>query len=280
MKIQIGKYEVHVLDCGTFKLDGGAMFGVVPKTIWNKTNPADELNRITLGLRPALVVGEGRKILIDAGIGDKFDEKWSAIYGVDNKGKSLLEELSKLGFTPDDISDIIVTHLHFDHCGGFTAFINGASTLLFKNADIYVQKDHRQAAVKPTERDRASFLKDNLEPVLSSPRLKLLNGDAANVFEGISLRAVNGHTRAMQAVVIESEDKSAYYLSDLAPTTSHVPIPFIMGYDLFPLTIIEEKKTFFDEMIKKDAVAIFEHDHQSPLAKIAKNEKGYFAVKL
>jgi len=280
LKIQIGKYEIHVLDCGTFKLDGGAMFGVVPKTIWNKTNPADELNRITLGLRPALIIGGGRKILVDGGIGDKFDEKWSAIYGVDNKGKSLREELSKLGFTPDDISDIIVTHLHFDHCGGFTAFENGVSTLLFKNADIYVQKDHHQAAVKPTERDRASFLKDNLDPVLASPRLKFVNGDTANVFDGISLRAVNGHTRAMQAVVIESEGKSAYYLSDLAPTTSHVPIPFIMGYDLFPLTIVEEKKAFFDEMIKKDAVGIFEHDHQWPLARIAKNEKGYFAVKL
>lgn len=279
MKLDIGKYEVHILDCGTFRLDGGAMFGVIPKTLWSKTNPADELNRITLGLRPALVIGGGRRILIDAGIGDKFDEKYRRMYGVDNAGKGILDELARLGLGARDITDVIITHLHFDHCGGFTALENGVSKLIFTEADIYVQKGHREAAARPTERDRASFLRDNLEPIMNSPRLKLVEGDVKGLFEGISVRAVNGHTRAMQAIVIESDGKAAYYLSDLAPTSSHVPIPYIMGYDLFPLTIIEEKKAVFDEMIAKDAVAIFEHDHLTPLAKIAKNEKGYYAVK-
>lgn len=279
MKLQIGKYEVNILDCGTFRLDGGAMFGVIPKTLWNKTNPADELNRITLGLNALLVTGCGRNILVDAGIGDKFDAKYSSIYGVDNAGKCVLDALAKLGTCADDITDIIITHLHFDHCGGFTAFENGESKLLFKNAGIYVQKGHYDAAVKPTERDRASFIKDNIAPILNSPRLKLIDGDKTDLFEGISLRVINGHTPAMQAVIIESEGKAAYYLSDLAPTSSHIPIPYIMGYDLFPLTIIEEKKSVFDEMITKDAAAIFEHDHSTPVAKIAKNEKGYYAVK-
>ncbi len=279
MKLEIGKYRINILDCGTFRLDGGAMFGVIPKTLWSKTNPADELNRITLGLNALLISGGGRKILIDAGIGNKLDEKYSAIYAVDNKERGVLDALAKTGTAADEITDIIITHLHFDHCGGFCEYENGVSKLLFNNADIYLQKRHLEAAIHPTERDRASFIKDNIEPIINSPRLKLIDGEVKNLFEGISLKPFNGHTPAMQTVIIESEGKAAYYLSDLAPTSSHVPIPYIMGYDLFPLTIIEEKKAVFNEIIQKDAIALFEHDPLMPAAKILKTEKGYKTLK-
>ncbi len=275
MNLKIGKYEISILDCGVFKLDGGAMFGVIPKTIWNKTNPSDELNRITLGLRPILIKGCGRTILVDSGIGDKFAPKYSQMYCVENAGKSIEEALFSLGVGPDDISDIIVTHLHFDHCGGFTKYNDGGvSELIFKNADIYVQKIHHAAAVSPTERDRASFIKENTEPILNSPRLKAIDGNI-ELFEGISVRVFNGHTPGMQAIWIESEGASGCYLSDLAPTSSHVPIPYIMGYDLQPLVIIDEKKRTFDEMAAKGTYAIFEHDPDMFVAKIQKGDKGF-----
>ncbi len=279
MNLKTGKYEISILDCGVFKLDGGAMFGVVPKTIWNKTNPADELNRITLGLRPILIKGGGRTILVDSGIGDKFAPKHSQMYGIENSGKSIEEALRSLGVGPDDVTDIIITHLHFDHCGGFTKYnASGVSELIFKNAGMYVQKVHHAAAVSPTDRDRASFIKDNIEPILSSPRLKIIDGNC-ELFEGVFLRVFNGHTPGMQAVWIESEGASVCYLSDLAPTASHVPIPFIMGYDLQPLVIIDEKKKMFDEMAAKGTCAIFEHEPEIFAAKIQKGEKGFSCLR-
>ena len=280
MNIKIGEYMLRVLDCGVFKLDGGAMFGVVPKTIWNKTNPSDELNRITLGLRPLLIEGRGRKILIDAGIGDKFNDKYREIYGISNSGKSVAEELSRINLSCGDITDIIITHLHFDHCGGFASYDpGGRPELLFKNASIFIQKSHYEVALSPSDRDRASFIKDNIDPIISSPNLKIVEGDV-NIFEGVTMKVFNGHTSGMQAVFIESEGESACYLSDLAPTVSHVPIPFIMGYDLRPLVIIDEKKKMFDELIAKGSYAIFEHEHLTPVGKIARNEKGYYFEKV
>jgi len=197
------------------------------------------------------------------------------MYGIENSGKSIEEALLSLGVGPDDVTDIIITHLHFDHCGGFTKYnASGVSELIFKNADMYVQKVHHAAAVSPTDRDRASFIKENIEPILSSPRLKIIDGNC-ELFEGVFLRVFNGHTPGMQAVWIESEGASACYLSDLAPTASHVPIPFIMGYDLQPLVIIDEKKKMFDEMAAKGTYAIFEHEPEIFAAKIQKGEKGF-----
>lgn len=278
MKIKSGNYEIYILNCGTFKLDGGAMFGVVPKTLWSKTNPADELNRITLGMYPILIKGPTFNILVDAGIGNKFNSKWQEIYGICNQNNQLIDELNKIGLKYDDITDIIITHLHFDHCGGLTTFINGNLELIFKNANIYLQKDHYHAATNPTERDRASFLSENLNPILNSPNLKLIDGNL-ELFPGIKVLRSDGHTIGMQMVIISTNEHNIYYLSDLIPTSSHVPIPYVMGYDLFPVTVIYEKKAILNEIIDKDGIVIFEHDYLMPVAKISKNEKGYYAIK-
>jgi len=281
MKLTSGKYAIHVLDCGTFRLDGGAMFGVVPRTIWGKSNPPDDLNRITLGLHPILIEGGGRLILADAGIGDKFAPKYLEIYGVSNDGHGIVEELSRAGFKPEQVTDVFVTHLHFDHCGGFTRFgQDGKSELVFKNADIYVQRRHRDAALSPTERDRASFMKDNIAPILESPRLKLLDGCVENLFPGIHVRCFDGHTFAMQGLVISDGGSPVYYLSDVVPTMSHVPVPFIMGYDLFPLTIVEEKKKTFAEAAGSGGLVVFEHEPGFCVGKISSGEKGFSATKL
>lgn len=256
------------------------MFGVIPKTLWNRTNPADELNRITLGLNPLLIENGSQKILIDAGIGDKFNGKYKDIYGISNNGNLVCDELKKINITPGEITDIIITHLHFDHCGGFTKYnASGISELIFKNADMYLQKDHYEAAKNPTERDRASFIKDDLQPILESPRLKLLNGDMPNLFPGISIKISNGHTKALQTIQICDSGEHSYYLSDLAPTSSHIPIPYVMGYDLFPLTIVAEKRQALDEIIANNGAVIFEHDPFWPVYKIAKTDKGYAGVK-
>ncbi len=280
MHIYCGKIKLNILNCGTFKLDGGAMFGVVPKTIWNKTNPADEMNRILLGMNPLLIESGNRKVLVDAGIGDKFNDKYRQIYCISNDANHICDELKKINVTPDEVTDIIITHLHFDHCGGFTKYADaGVSELMFKNAEIYLQKKHYEAAGAPTERDRASFIKDDIQPIFDSPRLKLLDGDTADVIPGISVKVSNGHTPALQTIKINDSGQSVYYLSDLTPTSSHIPIPYVMGYDLYPVTMVAEKRKMFDDIIAENAIAIFEHDPFWPVYKINKNEKGYFGVK-
>jgi len=264
LKIQIGKYEIHVLDCGTFKLDGGAMFGVVPKTIWNKTNPADELNRITLGLRPALIIGGGRKILVDGGIGDKFDEKWSAIYGVDNKGKSLREELSKLGFTPDDISDIIVTHLHFDHCGGSVRLLPGSSSpkeaaLTFPRATHWVSRVQWDWAQNTVDREPDSFFEHTFLPMKESGKLRLVDKES-EIIAGITVRIFHGHTRGLMIPIISSGNETIVFAGDLIPTSVHLDPDIGMSYDLDPELVREEKKGFLAEIKSHDWKLLFQHE--------------------
>lgn len=281
MKISSGRYVIHVLDCGTFRLDGGAMFGVVPRTIWSRTNPPDDLNRITLGMHPILIEGGGRLILADAGIGDKFPPKLRDIYVVSNEGKDVAGQIARAGFAPEQVTDVFVTHLHFDHCGGFTKYgPGGASEPLFPDADVYVQKRHRDAALLPTERDRASFMKDDVMPLLESPRLKLVDGDA-EIFPGVFARSFDGHTFAMQGLEIrDGGGAPVYYPSDLMPTMSHVPVPFIMGYDLFPVTIVGEKKKALAEMASSGGLVIFEHEPGPCVGRINSGEKGFSAVRM
>ena len=274
--MQIGDYKIHSIKAGLFKLDGGSMFGVVPKTIWNKSNPADDQNRIEMSTNVLLLVSKNRKILIDNGVGHKMSEKLNQIYGVDYSEYTLEKGLSDLSLSCDDITDVILTHLHFDHAGGSTKFDeNNKPIPAFKNAVYYVQDKHLNLALNPTERDKASFFPENYEPVINSKQLKVVH-DVHKFDDFISLIPLNGHTRNMQIVKITDGKETLMYLADLIPMSSHIPLPYIMGYDLFPLVTLEEKRNYLKEMYENNYTVFFEHDPYVEAGKIGFNEKSYF----
>ena len=274
--MQIGDYKIHSITTGLFKLDGGSMFGVVPKTIWNKSNPSDDKNRIEMSTNVLLLESKNRKILIDTGIGHKMSDKLNQIYGVDYSDYTLEKGLSALNFSTDDITDVILTHLHFDHAGGATKFDESNNPLpVFKNADYYVQEKHLDWALNPTERDKASFFPENYEPMIKSKQLKVVN-EEYKFDEFITLIPLNGHTRSMQIVKISDEKESLVYLADLIPMSAHVPLPYIMGYDLFPLVTLEEKRNYLKEIYENNYTVFFEHDPYVEAGKIGFDNKSYF----
>ncbi len=276
--MQIGKYKLYTVQTGLFKLDGGAMFGVVPKSLWSKTNPADDRNRIDMCMRALLLVSDDRKILIDNGIGYKLSEKINEIYGVDHSVYTLESELNKLGYKPDDITDVILTHLHFDHAGGSTKTDeNGQQLLTFPNAVHHVQLRHWKWAHQPTDRDKASFMNENYDLIEQKKQLNLLNGDH-RFDENIFLYVVNGHTPAQQLVHIFDDERQMLYAADLIPTSSHVPLPYIMGYDLFPLTTLDEKKKIIPKAADEKWLIFYEHDPSCETSIIHKSEKGFIAA--
>lgn len=269
--------EIELLDAGRFALDGGAMFGVVPKVFWSKAyDPGDEINRIPLAARPLLIKQNEKKILVDCGNGTKLPEKLAKIYKVD-KNDAVENALKRLGLTPEDITDVILTHLHFDHAGGATTFDSkGDIVPTFPNAEYYVQKDHFAWAMNPSEKDAASFMKPNYEPLKTLGVLEELEGDG-EIFPGIRLVVLNGHTRAMQAIEIESGGEKFFYAADLTPTSAHIPLPWIIAYDNEPLTTLEEKKRIIPRAYEENATFIFEHDAKVQAAKIRSTEKGFEA---
>ncbi len=273
--------KLYSINTGYFKLDGGAMFGVVPKTIWNKINPADENNLCPWALRCLLIEDGNRLILIDNGNGDKQDAKfWSHyhLHGDDTLDKSL----TKYGFSKNDITDVILTHLHFDHCGG--SIIRDGDNLLpaFKNATYWSNLEHWNWAVFPNEREKASFLKENILPIEESGRLKFVEvaekeADklGETVFsENISLRFVNGHTQAMMLPQIKYNNKTVVFMADLLPSAGHIPLPYVMGYDMFPLTTLNEKKSFLKEALENNYNLFFEHDPVNECCNLQQTERG------
>jgi glyoxylase-like metal-dependent hydrolase (beta-lactamase superfamily II) len=273
--MQIGNYKLHSIQTGLFKLDGGAMFGVVPKPLWQRTNPSDDLNRIEMCTRALLLVSKDKKILIDTGIGYKLSEKLNKIYEVDFSQYTLENSLREKGFKNEDITDVILTHLHFDHAGGNTFIKDDQVLPAFPNAVYHVQEKHYHWAMNPTERDKASFFPENYESLDELRMLNKINGEY--VFdENITFLPVTGHTPYMQMVKIGDGDKSLLYLADLIPTAGHIPLPYIMGYDLFPLTTLEEKRNYLKEITKKNRIVFFEHDPHTECAYIGKGDKGYF----
>ncbi len=274
--------NLYTINTGFFKLDGGAMFGVVPKSIWNKTNPADENNLCTWALRCLLVETGDRLILIDTGLGNKQDEKFFSHYYL--QGTQTLEDSFKaVGFSMEDVTDVLLTHLHFDHCGG--AIFRSGDRLLpsFPQAVYWSNEDHWAWATEPNEREKASFLKENILPIRESGQLQMIpvgmeiNKDrlATSPFlKDFNLRFVNGHTRAMMLPQIEYKGRTIVFMADLLPSASHLPIPYVMGYDMFPLTSLMEKKSFLEEALAGNYVLFFEHDPLHTCCTLQKTEKG------
>jgi len=274
--MQIGVYKIKILRTGLFRLDGGAMFGVVPKPIWSRTNPSDESNRIQMCNNTLLLENGEKKILIDVGVGHKLSKKLNDIYAVDNSDYTIEQSLLKEGLKTTDISDVILTHLHFDHAGGST-FIDDEKKLqvTFPNATYYVQKKHYEWATNPTERDRASFFPNDFQILSDKKILNLLDGEI-KFDDFIELIPVNGHTRNMQIVKISDDKNTILYSADLVPMSAHIPLPFIMGYDLFPVVTLEEKRKYLNLAKENDWHIFFEHDPYTSSAKVDKNDKGFF----
>jgi glyoxylase-like metal-dependent hydrolase (beta-lactamase superfamily II) len=266
--------NLHTINTGFFKLDGGAMFGVVPKTIWNKSNPADENNLCTWAMRCLLVEDNNRLILIDTGIGNKQDAKFFSHYYLHGDA-SLDSSLSKIGFHADDITDVFLTHLHFDHVGG--AVKRDGETLIpaFKNAIYWSNKQHWDWAVYPNEREKASFLKENIIPIQESGQLRFIdNEDGVQFTKGFTIRFVSGHTEAMMLPLIDYKGKKILYMADLLPSVGHLPIPYVMAYDMFPLKTLNEKKIFLNEALEKEYILYFEHDPVNECCTLQLTEKG------
>lgn len=273
--MKIGKYNLTAIDTVTFGLDGGAMFGIIPKPLWQKFNPADDQNRVTLGARSLLLENGKRKILIDTGIGEYWDEKFKSIYRFDRIENTLSDSLKKLNITKDEITDVILTHLHFDHTGGSTTLINGKWEPAFPNANYYVQKEHYEWAVNPSDRDRASFVQNRFVPLFEHGLLKLVDKNY-KVDEEFDFKIINGHTFAQQMVKISDGTNTLLYCGDLLPFSSHIPLPYIMGYDLQPLVTLKEKKDLYPQAIYENWILFFEHDPEVVAATITKNDKGFF----
>ncbi len=272
--MKIGMYDIHAIDTGTFALDGGAMFGVVPRVLWQRSNPPDEANRIALASRAMLLIGNGKNILVDDGNGDKFSDKLKAIYKIDSDTANIAASLKRHGLAPEDITDVILTHLHFDHAGGSTVRVNGALRPAFPNARYYVQREHWDAARHPTERDRASFFPDDFLPLQESGQLEFTDGDG-ELMPQITMKVVHGHTRALQCPVVSDGTTTLMYCADLIPTISHMQLPWIMAYDLRPLTTLEEKRLVLNEAADRNWVLFFEHDPVVASGRVRRTEKGF-----
>jgi glyoxylase-like metal-dependent hydrolase (beta-lactamase superfamily II) len=265
--------NLHCIDTGYFKLDGGAMFGVVPKQIWNKLNPADENNLCTWAMRCLLIEDSDRLILVDTGIGDKQDVKFLNHYNL-HGNDTLDSSLKKAGFHRDDITDVFLTHLHFDHCGGsILRQADGKLVPAFSNATYWSNERHWKWATEPNAREKASFLKENIVPISESGQLQFIpEGQGFN--SKIDIHYAYGHTDSMMLPKISYKDKTIVYMADLLPSLAHIPLPYVMAYDMFPLTTLNEKKAFLTNAISKGEILFFEHDPRVECCLLEETEKG------
>lgn len=278
-KATIGNFELFTIETGDFKLDGGAMFGVVPKTLWSRGIPADEKNRIQMTMRCLLIKSKATKklYLIDNGLGTKFTDKLMSIYQVDFSTHSMEKSFKEHGFSFKDVTDVIFTHLHFDHCGG-TSYIdeNGDSQFTFPNATYHVTKSHWETATNPNAREKASFLPENINPLKNTDKLNLVD-DGHQFEDGLSTIVVNGHTLGQQLPLIEGDGKKLCFVADLLATHVHVPLAWVMGYDMYPAETLLEKEAFLKRSVKEDFHLYLEHDFYKEVIKLG-YEDGKYSV--
>lgn len=287
-KTTLGNFEISVFSDGLYYLDGGAMFGVVPKVLWEKRwrsigGQMDDQNRIHLGMNSVLVRTGDHNVLIETGMGSKLDEKQSSFFLQEAK---LLENLHAGGVAPEEIDVVINSHLHFDHCGWNTYYKDGKAVPTFPNATYYAQRVEWEHGQRQHERDRVSYISDNYNPLVESGQMRLLSGDA-EIVPGISVKVRPGHTRSMQSVMIESvgdlspdgKPKKACYISDLIPTTAHVDLAWVMGYDLFPLESIDNRREFYRQAIPEQWLVLFTHDPVMPMAYLSELKPGKLAAR-
>jgi glyoxylase-like metal-dependent hydrolase (beta-lactamase superfamily II) len=261
--VKLGNLEFHIISAGHVLLDGGAMFGVIPRPMWEQKMPPDGRNRITLSMNSLLICAGGKRILVETGAGDKMNAKFREIYGID--GPLLDDGLRKLDLRSADIDIVVNTHLHFDHCGGNTRVEKDRVVPAFPNAGYVVHRGEYEHAMNPTERDRASYIPDNYVPVEAAGQFSLLENDS-EIVPGVELVRLPGHTANMFGVKLTGGGKTAFLFGDLVPTTAHLPLPWIMGYDLYPMTTLENKKRWIPEVVREGWLALFAHDDRVPAA--------------
>jgi glyoxylase-like metal-dependent hydrolase (beta-lactamase superfamily II) len=265
--------KLYSINAGYFKLDGGAMFGVVPKSIWNKINPADDNNMCSWALRCLLIEDGNRLILVDNGMGDKQDAKFFGHYYM-HGNDTLDTSLATHGFHRDDITDVVLTHLHFDHCGGSIVRSGDQLVPAFKNATFWSNQRHWKWATEPNDREKASFLKENILPIQQSGQLKFIETHPNDFPSSIMVRQAFGHTDAMMLPQVQYKGKTIVFMADLLPSAGHIPLPYVMAYDMFPLTTLNEKKAFLTEAQQNDFILFFEHDPVIECCTLQLTEKG------
>ncbi len=286
MTIRLGDLGLTLVSDGEFRLDGGAMFGVVPKPLWEKAKPADERNRIRMATNCLLVARGGDLLLVDSGIGDKHDSKFHQIYGIQAGGVRLPESIRRAGFELGDVTHVLLSHLHFDHCGWNTREEGGRLAPTFPKARYWLSRGEVEHARSPNERDRASYEPSNWEPLFEAGRVELWE-DEARPIPGVTAVRAPGHNRDMAIVLLDGgearpespaggETRRAVFWADLVPTTAHVQLPWIMSYDLYPLTTLEEKKRWLPRAAQGGWLGIFEHDAEVPLARVVEDRPGRF----
>ena len=268
--------NLHVIDTGHFKLDGGAMFGVVPKALWNRHQPADEKNRCTWAMRCLLIEAHGRVILIDTGMGNKQGDKFRSHFEPHGEG-DLLASIARAGYTREEITDVVLTHLHFDHCGGAVQKRpNGDLELTFPNAIHWSEENHWKWATDPNPRERASFLKENILPIKESGMLKFVNDDTEIIPE-LWFAIADGHTHGMLIPHLEIGEETLVFMADLLPSPTHIPLAWVMGYDIDPLQTIREKEAFLAEATENNFILFYEHDPVIECSRVVQTEKGFRA---
>jgi len=271
--LTFGRFNISVHNHGFFRLDGGAMFGAVPKNVWSRQIPVDEENCIRLATRSLIIDAGERKFMVDVGNGDKWPDKLRRIYGIQNFPHR------ETGFDPEAITDIVLTHLHFDHAGGISRYKTGSSTeleLCFPRARVYLQAENYENAKNPNPRERASYLKENVD-ILERANLELTRG-SQEIYPGIWVHQRNGHTRGQQWLEVKNGVESIVFPADMVPTSRHLPLPYSMGYDISTETLLREKEDFLDRAVIHHWIVVFEHDPDIPAARVKIDEKGHYAL--